>query len=173
MARVKSCGKKSEIQRPDLLVTTIPHTTYCQNIAYGEVKSSLHQNRSQSLILDMYRLTHFSKSTIDIDKINSPIAIQVVGSRVSVYMNVLIAKKFYVMLFLYNFDLPLCLDEIKNILPGMKKLVSLHHALVSCNNKHNQVDETMINISKGTPLFERRVESRVCKDDDMEAIQLC
>ncbi|KAL7323281.1 hypothetical protein PS15p_211205 [Mucor circinelloides] len=164
---------KKEIQRPDLLVTTIPQATYRQNIAYGEVKSSLYQNRSRSLILDMYRLVHFSKLTIDVDKINCPIAIQVVGSKVSVYMNVVIAKKFYVMLFLYDFDLPVCVNEIKSMLPSIKKLISLHYALASCNSKENQVDETMINMSKGTPLFERRVESKVCKDDDMEAIQLC
>ncbi|GAN11641.1 hypothetical protein MAM1_0770c11220 [Mucor ambiguus] len=163
---------RKEIQRPDLLVTAIPQATYRQNIAYGEVKSSLYQNRSRSLILDMYRLVHFSKSTIDVDKINCPITIQIVGSKVNVYMNIVISKKFYVMLFLFNFDLPLCLDEIENMLPSIKKMISLHHALASCNSKENQVDEAMINMSKGTPLFERRVESRVCKDDDMEAIQL-
>lgn len=164
---------RKEIQRPDLLVTHIPQATYHQNIAYGEFKPSLYQNRPRPLVLDMYRVVHFSKSTIDADKINCPIAIQVVGSKVNVYMNVVIAKSSTPCFFLFNFDLPLCLDEIKNLLPNIKKLISLHHALARCNSKENQIDEAMVNISKSTPLFERRVESRVCKDDDMDAIQLC
>lgn len=161
-----------QVQRPDALITRTSQATYHENVGFAEVKSSLYNNKNRALILDMYRLIYFSKNTIDISKINSPIMIQIVGAKVNVYMQILISRKFYVTLFLFEMAMPLCLGEIKNFIPSIKKLISLNLALVTCNKENSFVDENMITTSKTTPLFEQRIESKVFQGD-MDKIQLC
>gem|GEM_PF-5396700 len=158
--------------RPDCLVTNISQSQYRENIAYGEVKSSYYTNRTRALILYMYLLVYFSKSTIDTHKINAPIMLQVVGLKVNVYTLVLISQKFYVTLFLFDFILPQCKSEIKDFLPSIKKLVAMNEALVKCSNGDNKADSEMICPSNNTPLFERRVETKIAKEDS-DSIHLC
>ncbi|CEP13782.1 hypothetical protein [Parasitella parasitica] len=159
-------------QRPDALISNIEQSTFQENIGFMEVKSSLFNNRNRALILDMYRLVYFSRATIDVDRINSPIIIQVVGAKVNVYMHVLMGKKFYVTFFLFNLNIPFCIDDIQNFVPGIKKLISLHHALACCSKRDCLIDEDLISESQTTPLFEKRVECKVYQGD-MERVQLC
>ncbi|KAK4520309.1 uncharacterized protein ATC70_008442 [Mucor velutinosus] len=164
---------KKEVLRPDCLVTNTTQPQYHRgNIAYGEAISSYYTNRTRALILYMYQLVYFSKSTIDTHKINAPIMLQVVGLKVNVYTLVLISQKFYVTLFLFDFILPQCKSEIKDFLPSIKKLVAMNEALVKCSNGDNKADSEMIRPSNDTPLFERRVETKIAKEES-DSIHLC
>lgn len=163
---------KKETLRPDCLITNIPQSQYKENIGYGEVKSAYYTNRTRALILDMYRLVYFSKATIDTHQINGPVMLQVVGLKVSVYTLVLISAKFYVSLFLFDFTLPQCKSEIIDFLPSVKKLAVINEALANCSSGNNKVDSDMICPSHDTPLFERRVETKVDKEDS-DSIHLC
>ncbi|KAL9539415.1 hypothetical protein MBANPS3_010269 [Mucor bainieri] len=156
---------KHDVQRPDAIVSKLSQGEHTENIGYMEVKSSYYANRKRALMMDMYRLVYFARNSIDVSSLNGPLLMQVVGFKVNVYQEVLISKGFYVVYFVFGFDLPACKDDINLLLPNLKKLLMMYNVFKNCNVSNCRVDEQWCCPVENTPPYERRVVNTVYKGD--------
>lgn len=72
--------KSKSIRRPDASVQRIAQGRFQKNLAFIEVKPHQYLNRKQPLIIDLYRLCHFGKDSLDVGN-KKTFLIQIIGER--------------------------------------------------------------------------------------------
>ncbi|KAG0182698.1 hypothetical protein DFQ28_001938, partial [Apophysomyces sp. BC1034] len=130
-ANKRSCSLAN--RRPDCIITTLTDNNFSSSLGHGEVKSHAESDNHYHTNMDLLRLGHFCKDSIDEHKLLASIGIHVVGPLLTFYLMELKADGLYVMQELNTVRMPLCIDDIPAYLTNLSKIKNvIHHFFRLC-----------------------------------------
>lgn len=152
-------------KRPDMFISFYSQSKKLHNVSFCEIKPESCKSSKSKLVKDLYKLIHFGKDAVD-SCVPSPMLIQVVGPKVTFYLQNLVSKGCYITFEVFSMTLPTCVDEIASILQCIDKIAKLYLVLLQNKDKLSKVivDE-MKSDSLATPEVERIVEKIAFKND--------
>ncbi|CEG79531.1 hypothetical protein RMATCC62417_13984 [Rhizopus microsporus] len=100
----------------------------------GEVKSHAESDSHYHTNMDLLRLGHFCKYSIDEHKLLASIGIHVVGPLLTFYLMELKADGLYVMQELNTVRMPSCIDDIPSYLTNLSKIKNIIHQIFICKS---------------------------------------
>ncbi|KAI9482590.1 hypothetical protein BDB00DRAFT_161622 [Zychaea mexicana] len=144
-------------RRPDCIISTLMDNNFEINIGYGEVKSAAEYDNHYQTNMDLLRLGHFCKDTIDEHKLQASLGIHVVGPNLTYYLMELKADGLYLMEELVTIRMPLCIKDIPAYLASLSQIKNVtHHFYHHCKqsdasamiiiSKRNRVSPTAENL---------------------------
>ncbi|KAI7858983.1 hypothetical protein BDC45DRAFT_433388, partial [Circinella umbellata] len=111
--------------------------------AFGEAKSETADFKHTAI--DFTRLAVFGKDCIDVNKMNKVLLFQIIGSKLSFYIEFLEDDGLYVIMELFHVDLPTSIEQLPSIIPKLDDFLDFYNtfATVSRDLENHEVSRNI------------------------------
>ncbi|CDH54442.1 predicted protein [Lichtheimia corymbifera JMRC:FSU:9682] len=127
-AEERKC-RTNRVERPDAILSDIEDMQFTRSRVFREVKPEDADSRSMGV--DFVRIAVFGKDAIDCHMLNKVLLFQVIGCKVTFYVQALVDEGVYVLAELCQITLPTSLQELVNLLNDLGKLLDVYRTLES------------------------------------------
>ncbi|CEG68054.1 hypothetical protein RMATCC62417_04386 [Rhizopus microsporus] len=150
--------------RPDGCITIINNNNEEKSVCFAEVKTLADRTNHYKLNLDLYRLGIFSKDAIDVNNLNSVLAIQAVGSYLTFYLTQLKNDGLYLMVELDHLRFPMSLNELPQLIGYVDRLYDILNVfeefcmLPAVKERPSSKKRETMKLSILSPLIEKTID---------------
>jgi hypothetical protein len=159
--------RTSRRKAADAILYSINQDKLGQPFGFAEVKSQKQEKKIRNLTLDLYRLVHFAKDSIDNANFKNILLFQSVGAKTTFYMLTLLNEALYCTFELFKIKIPLHYDQITSLtLTDINNLCSLQHLFNQC--KPCEIPASL----KRTSLLTPELSTLVCNSQSKGAFAI-